>query len=140
MNPPQTHYLLGWLIVLTGHNWPVMLAALSMLISAILAWRSPTRRRLALLYGSSLLALAYEYDKHIGPQLQDAANYLLMFELLWLNRPVWLLVGPIATAAIGVVALWFLLYAALADRWRRSRSQMTDRTSGNSQHRPESLV
>ena len=113
MNPPQSHYVLGWLIVLVSHNWPVMLAALATLSSAVGAWRRPSRRRLAFLYGSALFVLAYEYHKHVGPTLQEAANYLLMFELLWLNRPVRLLVGPVASAALAVAGAGFWIYAFL---------------------------
>lgn len=116
MNPPQTHYVLGWLIVLVSHNWPVMLAVLATALSAVAAWRRPSRRSLALLYGSALLVLAYEYNKHIGPTLQDAANYLLMFELLWLNRPVWYLVGPVAALAIALLGLGFWVYACAPRR------------------------
>jgi hypothetical protein len=116
MSYPQIHYVLGWTIVLISHNWPLLLSGSLLLACAITAWRQPNRRRLAALYGSALLALAYEYDKHIGPQLQDAANYLLMFELLPLNRPVWLLVGPIMTGTILVLAAGFWLYALLPRR------------------------
>lgn len=108
---PQRHYVLGWLIVLVSHNWPVMLAGSATLISAIAVWRRPSRRRLAWLYGSVLFAFAYEYHKHLGPQLQDAANYLLMFELLPLNRPAWLLVGPVMDTILVLVALSFWIYA-----------------------------
>ena len=112
-NPPQSHYVLGWLIVLVSHNWPVMLAALATLSSAVGAWRRPSRRRLAFLYGSALFVLAYEYHKHVGPTLQEAANYLLMFELLWLNCPVRLLVGPVASATLAVAGAGFWIYAFL---------------------------
>jgi hypothetical protein len=116
MSYPQMHYVLGWLVVLVSHNWPLLASGGALLVSAIAAWRQPTRRRLAALYSAALLALAYEYAKHIGPQLQDAANYLLMFELLYLNRPIWLLVGPIMTGAILALALGFLAYALLPGR------------------------
>jgi len=113
MNPPQTHYVFGWLIVLVGHNWPVMLAGMGLLIASVAAWKRPSRRRLALVYGSALFVVAYEYHKHIGPTLQEAANYLLMFELLWLNVPVWWLVGPIASAALAMLAAAFVGYGLL---------------------------
>jgi hypothetical protein len=118
---PQHHYVLGWLIVLIGHNWPVMLAAIATLVSAIAAWRQPSRRRLAWLYGAALLAVAYEYHKHIAPRLQDAANYLLMFELLRFNRVAWLLVGPIATWTLIGIAVCFWLYALAPRRDRIAR-------------------
>lgn len=118
---PQRHYVLGWLIVLISHNWPVMLALAATLVSAIAAWRRPSRRRLAWLYGAALFAVAYEYAKHVAPRLQDAANYLLMFELLRFNRIVWLLVGPIATWTLLGVASGFWLYALMQRRKRIAR-------------------
>ncbi len=113
MTHPQWHYVLGWLIVLVSHNWPVILAGSATLICAIRAWRHPSRRALALLYGWVLLTIAYEYHKHIAPRLQEATNYLLMFELLPLNRSAWLLVGPIATAGLVFGALGLLGSAML---------------------------
>lgn len=114
MKHGQTHYVLGWVIILISHNWPVLLALAATLVSAFLAWRKPTRRGLAAVYSSVLFVVAYEYHKHIGPTLQDAANYLLSRELLWMNRAVWLLVGPIATVVLVLLAVTFGLYALAA--------------------------
>lgn len=78
---------------------------------------------MAALYSCLLALLAYEYAKHIGPTLQEAANYLLMFDLLWLNRPIWLLVGPIADGALLALATGFCLYAC----WPRSAAHDKER-------------
>jgi hypothetical protein len=117
----QGHYVLGWLIVVTAHNWPALLSGTLAIVAARRAWQQPNRSRLAALYGAALLLTAYEYHKHVAPQLQDAANYLLMFELLFLNRAAWLLVGPIATAALATIALGFWGYGGW--QWWRSRLQ-----------------
>ncbi len=110
MKHGQTHYVLGWLIILVSHNWPVLLALAATLVSALRAWHTPTRRRLAAVYGSVLLVVTYEYHKHIGPQLQDAANYLLLFELQQYNRPVWIFVGPVVTGLLITLTLSFWVY------------------------------
>ncbi|WP_026369869.1 hypothetical protein [Kallotenue papyrolyticum] len=116
MTHGQGHYVLGWLIIVVSHNWPVILALIATLWSAIRAWRHPSRRSLAWLYGWALLGVAYEYHKHVAPRLQDAANYLLMFELLPLNRAAWLLAGPIATLLLVISALILLGSAMLMQR------------------------
>lgn len=123
MSFSQWHYVGGWTIVLVAHNWPVLVTLALSFAAAVATWRRPTRRRVALLYGCLLLGLAYEYHKHIGPTLQEAANYLLMFELLRLNRPVWLLVGPIATALILGLSGAFWAYAC----WPRAAQPRPER-------------
>ena len=111
---PQSHYVAGWLIIVTAHNWPAGVTFCLAVWCAVLLWRTPTRRRAALLYGSALLFACYEYAKHVGPTLRDAVNYLLIFELAAANRPAGLLVDPIITIALLTAALWFLGYGLLA--------------------------
>jgi hypothetical protein len=104
----QWHYLLGYLIVLTQHNWPIMLAlALGCWLGARL-YRRPTRANVCLLYGCALLGAAYEYNKHLAGVLHEAIDFLIGMELIAGNRPAHFVAGPVATALLLVAGLAFM--------------------------------
>lgn len=115
MSYGRSHYVLGYLIVTISHNWPVLLALLAALICAILAWQQPSRRRLAALYGAVLVAVAYEYQKHILPRFVEATTFLTA-DSATLYRTTRFIVEPLALAVQAALALGFLLYALVPRR------------------------
>lgn len=115
MSYGRSHYILGYLIVTVGHNWPVLVALLATLICAVAVWRRPNRRRLAALYGWAMLAVLYEYHKHIVPRFVEAAMFLVG-DSAPLYSTMRFVVEPFALGLQGVLALGFLLYAALPHR------------------------
>ncbi len=106
-NLGQWHYVLGYLIVLVSHNWPLTLALAGSLWFGYKAYRNPSRLWVNWLLTALLLGLAFEYHKHIAPTFHAAVDFLFLAELGALNWLFHLLVGPIAnmTLAVGWLAL-----------------------------------
>ena len=65
-----------WAITLVLHNWPIILYSAAIPIAALLAYLRPTRRRLLLLFGLLVLALAFEYQKHGVGVVESTIGYL----------------------------------------------------------------
>jgi hypothetical protein len=106
-NLGQWHYVLGYLIVLTSHNWPIMLALAGSVWFGYKAYRTPNRRWVSWLLSALVGGLMFEYHKHIAPTFHAAVDFLFLAELSAVNRFFHLLVGPIATA--GLILGWLAL-------------------------------
>ncbi|MEO7911883.1 MAG: sialidase family protein [Roseiflexaceae bacterium] len=79
------HYILGYLIITTAHNWPVILA---LALAGYTGWRlyqTPTRRNVQRLYGWALLAFTYEYIKHLSDYLAEPGRFLLTADWAWMQ-------------------------------------------------------
>jgi hypothetical protein len=109
--PSHWHYILGYLIVLTGHNWPVFVAVLVGLHAAWRLYRTPTRRNVQWLYGWVLLAFAYEYAKHLGDELARPVVFLFTTDWAWMQPIGILLVAHMPPPLLVVFALALLLRA-----------------------------
>ena len=96
------HYILGYLIVTTSHNWPVMIALALAGYSGWRLYQMPTRRNVQRLYGWILLACAYEYVKHLGEYLSEPVGFLLTADWAWMQ----------AAPRVIVQSVWGLLIAA----------------------------
>jgi hypothetical protein len=130
-NLGQWHYALGYSIVLISHNWPIMLAVALSVWFGYRAYVRPTRLNVSWLLTALLLGLLYEYAKHIAAELHTAIDFLFGLEIAHLNRPLHVLVGPVA---ITILQLGFLamlaqsLRLSLAARRAGKRDSITHRT------------
>jgi hypothetical protein len=106
------HYILGYLIVLTLHNWPVMLALGASLYSAVKLYRAPTRRNVQMFYGWMLLVLLYEYIKHLGAYLAEPVDFLLTTDWWWMRPTGYFIVYQVPPPLILALALTLLLKGA----------------------------
>ena len=107
-NLGQGHYVLGYLLVLVSHNWPLLFALGLCLWWGIWLYRTPNRARVCWFFGALLFGFAYEYAKHIAPTLHASLDTVLGAELLWLNSPAHLIVGPLAQGLIFVLMTFLL--------------------------------
>jgi hypothetical protein len=105
----QWHYVLGYIIVLTSHNWPIFLALTASLFFAVKLYRNPTRTWACWLFTALMFGLAYEYEKHIAGQFHQAVDFLFGMEIAWLNPTLHFVVGPLMNAVL--LGLWLLLLA-----------------------------
>lgn len=105
------HYILGYLIITTAHNWPALLALLMSLHSVWRLYRMPTRRNVQWLYGWALLLFAYEYAKHLGDELARPIVFLFTTDWAWMQPAGLFLVTGVAPLALVVLALALLLRA-----------------------------
>lgn len=103
----QWHYILGYLIGLTSHNWPIMLSLALCFWQGLRLYRQPTRAQVCLFYGWLLLACAYEYRKHLAIVLHEAIDFLLIQELSSFNRFGHLVVGTLIPVLLVSAALGF---------------------------------
>ena len=65
-----------WVITLVLHNWPIMVYCLLIPPLALRAYLRPSRSALLALYGTSLLALGFEYQKHAPAVVRGTTSYL----------------------------------------------------------------
>jgi hypothetical protein len=107
----QWHYVLGYVIVLISHNWPIMLAIGGCVWFSYNAYRTPNRLWVSWLITALIFGLAYEFHKHVAPTLQEAVDFLFLAEINPLNRFFHLLVGPVANGALTAGWLAFLVEA-----------------------------
>ena len=70
-----------WAVTLVLHNWPVMLYSLVAVLAATRAYIRPHRYTLLFLYGTVLLIIAYEYEKHGRATILDTTSYLFSLEV-----------------------------------------------------------
>jgi hypothetical protein len=105
-NLGQWHYVLGYLITLVHHNWPIFLSIGLCLWQAVRLYRQPTRANVSLLYVWLLLGGAYEYRKHVAGNLHSMVDQLLYAEIDYLNS--------IGHAIVGWMMTSFLIGAAAA--------------------------
>lgn len=122
----QWHYVLGYLIVLLSHNWPLLLGGGAGIWSAARAIRQPSRPNLCWLYASLSLVAAYEYHKHIAGELHEAVDFLLLGDLAILNGAGHALVGPGITMLMFASCPLFILYGI----WLSSRRHDYVREAG----------
>ncbi|NTU78196.1 MAG: hypothetical protein HGA45_02135 [Chloroflexales bacterium] len=107
-NLGQAHYVLGYLIVLVLHNWPLFLAIGLCIWWGIRLYRIPSRARVCWFFGALLFGLAYEYSKHIAPTIHGSLDTVLGAELLWLNTPAHFIIGPLMQVLIFGAMAFFL--------------------------------
>lgn len=119
----QWHYVLGFLIVLTLHNWPLLLAVGLCLWWGASLYRSPTRARVARFYGALLLGVAYEYAKHVAATLHGSIDTITNTEILWLNGAAHVLAGPVMQTLLFVTMAFFLIQGL----WLEARARATQR-------------
>lgn len=121
-NLGQWHYVLGYLLVLTSHNWPIMLALTGSLCCGYWAYRHPSRLSVNWLLTALLLGLVYEYDKHIAPELLTAVDFLFHAEITTWNRPLHVIAGTGARTVLLVCWLAMLAQSARLSlaAWRAS--------------------
>ncbi|GIV86234.1 MAG: hypothetical protein KatS3mg054_0263 [Chloroflexus sp.] len=106
-NLGQSHYVLGYLIVLFSHNWPIIGTLGIALLLSIRLYRQPSRTNAVWLFSALLFGLGYEYEKHVAVELHHAIDMLFGFELAGWNRPLHFLVGPIINT--GFVLITFTM-------------------------------
>jgi hypothetical protein len=128
------HYILGYLIVTTEHNWPVMIA---LAIAGYSGWRlyqTPTRHNVQRLYGWALLAGTYEYIKHLGDYLAEPVDFLLTTDWTWMKSTGHILIQIVAPFTMLVLALLLLLrpirppwvIRAVPKLWQQSKRRRSD--------------
>lgn len=114
----QWYYVLGYCIVLFSHNWPLILAGIVGVWSAIRAFQHPSRAALCWLYGSAFLALDYEYQKHVASELHRAVDFLAIGDLYVLNAGSHILVSPGVTILLFAASSGFFIYGMWLVRGR----------------------
>jgi hypothetical protein len=130
----QWHYILGYAITLTGHNWPVMLCLALGLRQARRLYRRANPVDVRLLYGWALLGLAYEYQKHLRGVFDEAVDFLLVWKAWEWNSWGHLAVG-LALPLIMAAALW-MFWAAW--RLREGTARTGDRVQVTGREVPSS--
>lgn len=108
-NLGQWHYVLGYLIVLTSHNWPIITALAASFWFGCKAYMRPSRLNVSWLLTALLFGLVYEYDKHIATELHAAIDFLFGAEISFWNEPLHRLVGPIITTLLLASAIGMLV-------------------------------
>lgn len=109
-NLGQSHYVLGYLIILISHNWPILLAIGVVLIVGIRLYRQPTRARVVWLFSALAFGLRYEYEKHIAGELHRAINMLFILELATWNQPLHIIVGPVMNASFLLITVALVIH------------------------------
>jgi len=112
-----------WAVLLVQHNWPVIMYVV---VAVVVAWRAylaPRRHTLLFLYGTVLLIVAYEYQKHALPTVVHTTDYLFSEEVnpgaRSLSQSLLVDLGPSLLRVVGCVLI--LGAAALRERaYRRS--------------------
>lgn len=106
-NLGQTHYVIGYLVVLVSHNWPIIAALAAALFFSIQLYRQPSRANAVWLFSALLFGLGYEYEKHVAGELHHAIDMLFGLEIAHWNRPLHFIVGPVINT--GFVLITFLM-------------------------------
>jgi hypothetical protein len=110
-----------WAITLVLHNWPLILYAAAIPFAALLAYLQPTRRRLLILYGLLVLAVAFEYQKHGMTVAQSTTDYLFSEYANPTARHIsQLVLVQTLPVLLHLLGLALLLVSALCRRNRRS--------------------
>lgn len=106
-NLGQIHYVIGYLVVLVSHNWPIIAALAAALFFSIQLYRQPSRANAVWLFSALLFGLGYEYEKHVAGELHQAIDMLFGLEIAHWNRPLHFIVGPVINT--GFVLITFLM-------------------------------
>ncbi len=101
----QWHYILGYMIVLSSHNWPLMICISGGLFHAWRLYREPKPLDVRLLYGWAMLGLAYEYRKHLQGIFDEAVDFLMASHFGQWNSWGHLVIDALFPVLIGL-ALW----------------------------------
>ncbi|WP_448336936.1 hypothetical protein [Chloroflexus aurantiacus] len=109
-NLGQGHYVIGYLIVLISHNWPIIVALGAALVISIRLYRQPNRTNAVWLFSALLFGLGYEYEKHVAGEFHHAIDMLFGLELAGWNRPLHILVEPVFNTVFVVLALAMVLH------------------------------
>lgn len=98
----QWHYVLGYLITLVTHNWPLFGAIGLIIWGGIRLMRCPNRPNACLVFAGICIVAAYEYNKHVALQLHEAVEFLF-YEwsgLHYLYAPLHFIIGPLITTVL----------------------------------------
>ncbi len=106
-NLGQTHYVIGYLIILISHNWPIMATLAAALFFSIRLYRQPSRVNAVWLFSALLLGMGYEYEKHVAGELHHTIDMLFGLEIVRWKRPLHFIVGPLINT--GFVLITFLI-------------------------------
>ncbi|WP_322816673.1 hypothetical protein [Chloroflexus sp.] len=106
----QSHYIIGYIIVLIGHNWPIIVSLGAALVMSIRLYRQLNRANAVWLFSALLFGLGYEYEKHVAGELHHAIDMLFGLELTGWNRPLHMLVGPVFNTVFVVLTLTMVLH------------------------------
>lgn len=121
---PDIEQAISHTIQLTvSHNFVPIILACVIIAFACAAVYKPTRPRVLILIGSSLILLHFEYVKHILPALHAQTQVTLTTEtpnytFIWITEKILVRAVPLAIAMLG----WGSLIAAL---FLAKRSQRT---------------
>ncbi len=119
----QSHYLLGFIIVLVTHNWPLLLSLGLVVWCSVRLYLKPDQPWVLRLMAALLLGGVYEYQKHITSRLHEAINMLLHSELEPLN-----LVAHSVVAIVIPVACYGAIGGFLAGAsWQERRRPQPER-------------
>lgn len=99
--------MIGYLIILISHNWPIMAAIAAALFFSIQLYQQPSRANAVWLFSALLFGMGYEYEKHVAGELHHAIDVLFGLEIVHWNRPLHLIVGPLIN--MGFVLITFLI-------------------------------
>jgi hypothetical protein len=99
-----------WARTLVQHNWPIFLLSVLVILTGIQAYWRPSRPALLRLYGCLVLALAFEYQKHLVPVMVETTDYLFSEDtnpaVRSLSQLVLVDALPLAIYAWGAIALF----------------------------------
>lgn len=106
-----------WVVTLVQHNWPIMIYSVALVWAALRAYLHPSRTSLLLLYGVAMLALAFEYQKHVSNVVENTLDYLFKRNpgALAAGQALLLDALPVALHLMGLA----LVVLSLARTWRR---------------------
>lgn len=130
-NLGQWHYVLGYLIVLVSHNWPIILSIVLALVFSVRLYRRPTRPRACWLFTALLFGLAYEYEKHVAGQLHQAIDFLFGPAQGNWNPSLHILVGPVMNTVLllSFLAMFAESVRTSAQAWRTGRRPLAPATT-----------
>jgi Na+/glutamate symporter len=130
MSPDTQQNILYALFFLVLHNFVAIAYASGLAIATIIALLKPTRGRILLMVGFSLLLLSFEYAKHIQDPLLEQTKQSLITERYSsrLERVITLTIGRVAPYTLtvggvtGICIGGFLEVYALKRKKRQSKS------------------
>lgn len=102
------HYIFGYLIILTNHNWPVMMALAMTTYNIRRLYHQPNRTHVQRFYGWGLLVLAYEYAKHLGDEFARPVGFLFTMDWAWMVPSLTVLIARVPVLIMIVLSLWLL--------------------------------
>ncbi|MCX7860466.1 MAG: hypothetical protein N2385_10265 [Chloroflexus sp.] len=106
----QTHYVLGYLIILVSHNWPIIAALVAALFFSIRLYCQPSRANAVWLFSALLFGLGYEYEKHVAGELHHAIDMLFGLEIAHWNRPLHIIAGPVINTGFVLTTLLMVFH------------------------------